>query len=193
MKAADSELDALRAAGLTPPGLGEFDADLQNTWQARPGLIGWLMTGDHKRIGKLQIVTAFIFFLLGGIEAALMRLQLWRPENNFLSASQYNQIFTTHGTTMMFLFAVPVMQGFGTYLTPLMVGTRALVFPRLAAFAYWTYLGGGLMLYGLSEGGAAAAAALMHTSQTLFLLIFGGFCFFLTFFYKKSPALAQHS
>jgi cytochrome c oxidase subunit I+III len=143
----DSDLDAVRAAGMSPPLLGAHDEQLSNTWGPRPGLVGWLMTGNHKRIGLLQIITAFVFFLLGGLEAAAMRIQLSRAENNFLSPDLYNQVFTTHGTTMMFLFAVPVMQGFGVYFVPLMIGTRALVFPRLAAFSYWTYLCGGIMLY----------------------------------------------
>jgi heme/copper-type cytochrome/quinol oxidase subunit 1 len=77
-----------------------------------------------------------------------MRLQLAKPENTFLTAGQYNQIFTLHGTTMMFLFAVPVMEGMGIYLVPLMVGTRNVAFPRLNAFGYWIYLAGGLFLCG---------------------------------------------
>ena len=144
---ADSELDAVKARELSPPGLGAYDQTLQDSWSPRPGLAGWLMTGDHKRIGKLQILTAFIFFLLGGLEAMVMRLQLVHAENNLLSADLYNQFFTTHGTTMMFLFAVPVLQGFGVYFVPLMIGTRSTALPRLNAFAYWVYLGGGLMLY----------------------------------------------
>jgi cytochrome c oxidase subunit I+III len=147
MKLVDQDLDAVKALELRPPGLGEWNARLHQTWGPRPGLIGWLMTGNHKRIGLLQITTAFIFFLLGGLEAMAMRLQLSRAENNLLSADLYNQVFTTHGTTMMFLFAVPVMQGFGTYFVPLMIGTRTLAFPRLAQFSYWMYLCGGIMLY----------------------------------------------
>ncbi|HYI95585.1 MAG TPA: cytochrome c oxidase subunit I [Bryobacteraceae bacterium] len=147
LELADAELDCVKAQALRAPGLGEHDAQLHEVWKPRKGWVGWLMTGDHKRLGILQIVTAFIFFLLGGLEAMLMRLQLMRAENNLLSADLYNQIFTTHGTTMMFLFAVPIMQGFGIYLVPLMIGTRSIAFPRLAAFAYWTYLAGGIMLY----------------------------------------------
>jgi cytochrome c oxidase subunit 1 len=84
---------------------------------------------------------------MGGVLAALMRLQLSRPDNTFLSADLYNEIFTTHGTTMMFLFAVPVMQGLGIYLVPLMVGSRAIAFPRLVAYSYWMLLFGGIFLY----------------------------------------------
>ena len=87
------------------------------------------------------------FLLLAGVLALIMRLQLARPESGLISADRYNQIFTMHGTTMMFLFAVPVMEAFAIYLVPLMIGTRAIAFPRLNAFSYWLYLAGGLMLW----------------------------------------------
>src|SRR3954462_14366366 len=93
------------------------------------------------------IVTAFIMLLAGGVEALLMRTQLARPNNGFLSPDKYNQIFTTHGTTMMFLFAVTMMEGMAIYLVPLLVGTRNVAFPRLNAFGYWSYLLGALFLY----------------------------------------------
>ena len=121
---------------------------LRQTWSSKPGLLGWLSATNHQEIGRRYILTAFIFLLIGGIEALLMRLQLAKPENTFLTAGRYNQIFTLHGTTMMFLFAVPVMEGMGIYLVPLMVGTRNVAFPRLNAFGYWMYLAGGLFLYG---------------------------------------------
>ncbi|PWU01054.1 MAG: cytochrome c oxidase subunit I [Terriglobia bacterium] len=121
---------------------------LRQTWSSKPGLFGWLSSINHQEIGRRYILTAFIFLLLGGFEALLMRLQLAKPENTFLSAGRYNQVFTLHGTTMMFLFAVPVMEGMGIYLVPLMVGTRNVAFPRLNAFGYWMYLAGGLFLYG---------------------------------------------
>ena len=121
---------------------------LRQTWSSKPGLLGWLSAINHQEIGRRYILTAFIFLLIGGIEALLMRLQLAKPENTFLTAGRYNQIFTLHGTTMMFLFAVPVMEGMGIYLVPLMVGTRNVAFPRLNAFGYWMYLAGGLFLYG---------------------------------------------
>jgi len=121
---------------------------LRQTWSSKPSLLGWLSSVNHQEIGRRYILTAFIFLLIGGIEALLMRLQLAKPENTFLSAGHYNQIFTLHGTTMMFLFAVPVMEGMGIYLVPLMVGTRNVAFPRLNAFGYWMYLAGGLFLYG---------------------------------------------
>src|SRR5256714_8973296 len=109
--------------------------------------MGFLMTTNHKTIAKRYIVTAFIFCLLGGMEAALMRLQLSRPGNNLLNPDLYNEIFSTHGTTMMFLFAVPIMEGIGRYFVPLMVGTRNVAFPRMNAFGYFIYLIGGLFLY----------------------------------------------
>ena len=124
--------------------------ELERTWARPTGLLGWFTDTDHKAIAKRYIVTAFIFFIFGGIEAALMRIQLMRPDNHFLSPDKYNQIFTVHGTTMMFLFAVPVMQGLGIYLLPLMVGARAIAFPRLVAFSYWMFLFGGIFLYAWS-------------------------------------------
>jgi len=121
--------------------------ELERTWGDPPGLMGWLRSTDHKSIGKRYIVTAFVFFILGGIEAALIRLQLSRPENSLLGPDIYNQIFTMHGTTMMFLFAVPMMTAMGLYFVPTMVGARDVAFPRLNAFGYWVYLIGGLLLY----------------------------------------------
>jgi cytochrome c oxidase subunit I+III len=126
----------------------EDSAMLRDTWQDQPGLIGWLASIDHKNIGRRFIVTAFGFFVAGGLLAALMRLQLARPDNTLIGPDLYNQLFTMHGTTMMFLFAVPVMEAMGVYLVPLLVGARSIAFPRLNAFAYWIYLFGGLMLYG---------------------------------------------
>jgi cytochrome c oxidase subunit 1 len=121
---------------------------LQRTWSRRPGFLGWLIATDHKEIGMRFIVTAFVFFLLGGLLALAMRWQLARPNNTFLNPDVYNQFFTTHGTNMMFLFAVPIMFGMGIYLVPLMVGTRNVAFPRLLNFAYYVYLSAGLLLWG---------------------------------------------
>jgi cytochrome c oxidase subunit 1 len=122
-------------------------AELQRTWSSGGGLYGWLTTTDHKRIARRYIATAFAMFLLGGIDAAMMRLQLSRPENTVLGPDLYNQFFSTHGTTMMFLFAVPVMTAMGLYFVPLMVGSRDVAFPRLNAFGYYTYLIGAVFLY----------------------------------------------
>jgi cytochrome c oxidase subunit I+III len=121
--------------------------ELERTWARPSGLRGFFTDTDHKRIAMLYIKTAFAFFLLGGMEAVLMRIQLARPENHFLSPDRYNQIFTVHGTTMMFLFAVPIMTAMGIYLVPLMVGARDVAFPRLNLFGYFIYLIGGIFLY----------------------------------------------
>jgi cytochrome c oxidase subunit I len=125
----------------------KLELKLAKTWANPPGFIGWLSSVDHKDVGRRYIVTALVFLALAGLLAAIIRLQLSRPGNEIVSAARYNEIFTMHGTTMMFLFAVPVMQGVQTYLTPLMVGTRATAFPRLNAFSYWTYLAGGCLLW----------------------------------------------
>lgn len=122
-------------------------AALEQTWGDPPGFIGWVMSTNHKRIALRTIVTAFVFFALAGVLALAMRLQLARPEAGLVGPDLYDQIFTVHGTAMMFLFAVPVMQGFGLYVVPLMIGTRNVAFPRLNAFGYWTFLFGGALLF----------------------------------------------
>src|SRR3954447_2686447 len=122
-------------------------AKLDRTWKRTPGLLGWLATVDHKEIGRRYIVTALIFLALGGVLALAMRLQLARPGQNLISAARFNELFTMHGSTMMFLFAVPVMEGVAVYIIPLMLGTRSTAFPRLNAFSYYMYLFGGLMLW----------------------------------------------
>jgi len=121
---------------------------MERVWRRPPGLLGWLCSTNHKDVGIRYIVTAFVFFGLAGILALLMRIQLAFPENHFLGPDLYNQFFTVHGTTMMFLFAVPIMEGLGLYFVPLMVGTRNAAFPRLNAFGYFTFLAGGLLLWG---------------------------------------------
>jgi cytochrome c oxidase subunit 1 len=120
---------------------------LASTWSAPPGLWDVLSTVDHKVIGRRYIATAFVFLALGGMLSLLMRLQLAQPEARFIGPDRYNQIFTMHGSNMMFLFAVPVMQAMAVYLVPLMVGTRNIAFPRLNAFSYWIYVAGGLLLW----------------------------------------------
>lgn len=126
---------------------GELRRRLAKTWGTAKGLFGALSTVDHKIIGRRYIVTAFVLMGLGGLLALAIRLQLARPENNLLTPDRYNQIFTLHGATMMFLFAVPVMEAFGVYLVPLMVGTRNIAFPRLNAYSYWLYLFGGIFIW----------------------------------------------
>ncbi|HEY3757592.1 MAG TPA: cytochrome c oxidase subunit I [Opitutaceae bacterium] len=107
----------------------------------------WLMTVDHKRIGILYILTALVFFLVGGLEALALRIQLVKPGNHFLSPQAFNELFTMHGTTMIFLVAMPALIGFGNYLLPLMIGARDMAFPRLNALGYWMLPCGGFLLY----------------------------------------------
>jgi cytochrome c oxidase subunit I+III len=125
----------------------EVRAKLNASWYEGSGLWAWLTSTNHKSISKRYIVTAIVFFILGGLEAGMMRAQLSRPENSFIGPDLYNQIFTMHGSTMMFLFAVPVMEAVGLYMVPLMIGTRNVAFPRLNALGYWMYLFGGVLLY----------------------------------------------
>ncbi len=111
------------------------------------GWASWITTTDHKRIGIMYMVTTFAFFILGGIEALLIRLQLGVPNNTLVSPQIYNQLFTMHGTTMIFLFVVPMMAGLANYFVPLMVGARDMAYPRLNALSYWLLLAGGIVFY----------------------------------------------
>ena len=122
-------------------------SELERTWSERPGWLGFVSAVGHKAIGKRFIVTTFAFFVLAGLLAAAMRMQLAVPENRLLGPDTYNQFFTVHGTVMMFLFAVPVMQAMAVYLLPLMLGTRNTAFPRMTAYAYWVFLFGGVMIF----------------------------------------------
>src|SRR5512141_1913499 len=114
---------------------------------ALTGVWSWFTTVDHKKIGIMYGVSAFVFFLIGGLEALLIRSQLFQPDGTLLNADQYNQIFTVHGVTMVFLFVMPMGAAFFNYLIPLMIGTRDVAFPRLNAFSFWTFLVGALFLY----------------------------------------------
>ena len=114
---------------------------------AQRGFLSWVMTVDHKRIGIMYLLSAALFFLVGGLEALLMRIQLAQPESKFLTPDMYNQIFTMHGTTMIFLAVMPLAAGFGNYLIPLMIGARDMIYPKLNALSYWTFLFGGLFMY----------------------------------------------
>ena len=122
-------------------------ARLDAAWRRPPGIIGWLATTDHKEIGRRYILTALGFLVLGGIVALVMRIQLATPDNAMIGAERYDQLFSMHGSTMMYLFAVPVMEGVGLYFIPLMIGSRSTAFPRLNAFSYFMYLFGGLLLW----------------------------------------------
>jgi cytochrome c oxidase subunit I+III len=147
---------------------------LNNTWSSPPGLFGWFAQVNHKSVGIRFIVTAFFFFTLAGILALLIRLQLARPEMDILSPDAYNQVFTMHGTAMMFLFAVPVVEGFGIYLVPLMIGARDMAFPRLNAFGYWVFVAAGGMLYfSLLTGNAPAEGWFAYPPLTRSEFAFG--------------------
>src|ERR1700688_520771 len=107
----------------------------------------WVTTVDHKRLGILYIVYALVFLIIGGVEAAIMRIQLIRPHNNFVSPDVFNRMFTMHGTTMIFFVVMPMLFGFANYLIPLMIGARDMAFPRLNAFSFWLTAFGGILLY----------------------------------------------
>jgi cytochrome c oxidase subunit I len=134
----------------------EHRAKLLRLWESSPGIKGLLTTTDHKEIGIRYIVTAFIFLGLGGVEALIMRIQLAGPNLSLLTPNQYNQLFSTHGMTMIFLYASPILSGFSNYLWPLLLGSRDMAFPRLNALSYWIYLASGLFLYaGFATGNGA--------------------------------------
>ncbi|RWZ67998.1 cytochrome c oxidase subunit I [Labedella populi] len=121
--------------------------DFEELWTNPRGLRKLFTAVQHKDVGIRYMVTAFVFFLVGGVQALFMRVQLARPDNDFLGPETYNELFTMHGSTMMFLFAVPFLEGLANYLLPLMIGARDLPFPRANAFNYWCYLIGGIILY----------------------------------------------
>ena len=136
---------------------------------ARAGLVEWITTTDHKRIGLLYIGTTLAFFLAGGVMALLMRAELARPGLQFLSTDQYNQLFTIHGTAMIFLFIAPMGLGLANYFVPLQIGAPDMAFPRLNALSYWLFLAGGvtILLSFAASGGAAA------TGWTLYVPLSG--------------------
>src|SRR5438094_2136945 len=119
----------------------------------------WLVTVDHKRLGLMYIIYALVFFVVAGIEASLIRIQLATPNNHFLSPQVFNQLFTMHGTTMVFLVGMPMIFGFANYLVPLMIGARDLAFPRLNAFGFWLSVFCGLLLYFSFIGGEGMTGA----------------------------------
>jgi cytochrome c oxidase subunit 1/cytochrome c oxidase subunit I+III len=132
---------------------------LERIWKESPGVLGWLTTVDHKRIGILYFFTSLFFFGAGGVEALLIRTQLIGPNEATLSPAAFNEMMSTHGTTMIFFFVVPMSLGaFGNYLIPLMIGARDMAFPRLNALSYWIYLCAGTFLYvGVFSGNAPSA------------------------------------
>src|SRR6266567_3181738 len=133
--------------------------DPASTIVSRGRFSSWLATVDHKRIGIMYILTSLVFFVAGGIIALLMRSQLARPNEHVFTRETYDQMFTMHGTTMIFLVVVPVFAGLANFLVPLMIGARDMAFPRLNALSYWFFLLGGIVLYAswFSGGGAARA------------------------------------
>jgi cytochrome c oxidase subunit I len=145
-------------AGNDPASAPVLAERLEKIWSSPPGLLGWLGTVDHKRIGVRYLVTSVALLCIGGIEAALMRLQLIGPRRDLLSPEAYNQLFTMHGLTMILWYASPVLSGFGNYLVPLFIGSRDMAFPRLNAFSYWMFLTSGLLLYGSVAFGQAPDA-----------------------------------
>jgi cytochrome c oxidase subunit I+III len=125
----------------------ELEVELEETWEDEPGIPGFFNTVDHKRIGLRYIYTSFAYFFAAGILALVMRAQLAEPNAHVLDPQTYNEFFTMHGTTMIFLFNTPVLAGFGNYLIPLMIGSRDMAFPRLNAFSYWIFLFAGVFLF----------------------------------------------
>ena len=135
------------ATTVTEPGLKRVER-LERIWVEPRGVLGWLTTTDHKRIGLLYFFTTLAFFGAGGIEALLIRTQLAEPNAKVLSPETYDQLMTMHGVTMIFLFVIPMSTGaFGNYLIPLMIGARDMAFPRMNALSYWLFLASGLFMY----------------------------------------------
>lgn len=128
------------------PSAEQFAA-FEREWAGPPGWRGVFMAVNNQRLGIRFMVTSLVFFGLGGLLALLLRVQLAVPENDFMGPQTYNELFTLHGSTMMFLFAVPFLEGLALYILPLLIGSRDVAFPRLTAFSYWTYLFGGIVFY----------------------------------------------
>jgi cytochrome c oxidase subunit I+III len=126
--------------------MASYAERLELVWREGTGLSAWAGTVDHKRIGLRYLYTGFVFFVLAGFEATLLRVQLAAPGLEVLSPQTYNELFSMHGVTMMFLVATPILSGFGNYFVPLMIGARDMAFPRLNAFGYWVFLAAGVFL-----------------------------------------------
>jgi cytochrome c oxidase subunit 1 len=182
---------------------------------ARPrytGLLEWITTTDHKKIGVLYLFTTFFFFLSGGLLALAMRTQLATPDGTVLTAQQYNAAFTMHGTTMVFLFVVPVWTGFANYILPLQLGARDMAFPRLNALSYWLLASGGVLLYSSFIVGPPAAGWTSYVplstkqfspqlGQDLWIIgltvlgfssIFGALNMIVTIFSLRAPGMTFH-
>jgi cytochrome c oxidase subunit 1 len=182
---------------------------------ARPrytGILEWITTVDHKKIGVLYLFTTFFFFLSGGLLALAIRTQLATPDGTVLTAQQYNAAFTMHGTTMVFLFVVPVWTGFANFIIPLQLGARDMAFPRLNALSYWLLLSGGIVLYSSFLVGAPAAGWTSYVplsakpfspgfGQDLWIIgltilgfssIFGALNMIVTIFSLRAPGMTFH-
>ncbi|MGZ4615937.1 MAG: cytochrome c oxidase subunit I, partial [Actinomycetes bacterium] len=137
-----------RSAGIGPP---------VRVKRKGSAVVRWVTSTDHKTIGHLYLITSFVFFLIGGLMAMLMRAELARPGTQFFSGEQYNQLFTMHGTIMLLLFATPLFVGFANVIMPLQIGSPDVAFPRLNMFSYWLFLFGGCMAsFGFFTPGGAA-------------------------------------
>ena len=175
----------------------------------RAGLLSWLTTTDHKKIGILYLINSFSFFVIGGVLALLMRAQLARPNGHVLSAHAYNQAFTLHGTIMIFLVIFPLLAGFGNYFVPLQIGALDMAFPRVNALSFWLLPVGGLTILSgfLVKGGAAAAGWTSYvplsvqgkTGQDLWILglmivgtasILGAINFIVTILRLRAPGMS---
>lgn len=139
--------------------VNETEERFARIWESPTGWSGWIATVNSRPLGLRYMKTALAFFVVGILLALVMRAQLAVPDNDLLSAKAYNAVFTMHGSTMLYLFAVPFIEGLGMYLIPMLIGSRDLAFPRLTNFGYWTYLFGGLTIYSSVLFGAAPDAA----------------------------------
>jgi len=129
------------------PSVPENEEPLPVITRSNNGLLAWMSTVDHKQIGVMYLCLTFFFFIVGGIEALLIRLQLASPNNHAITPQAYDQIFTMHGVTMIFLVVMPLLIGFSTYFAPLQIGANDMAFPRLNALSFWLFAFGGILLY----------------------------------------------
>src|SRR5581483_3988762 len=123
------------------------EQQLTPLWETPKTIYGWFASVDHKDLGIRYLVTAFIFLIIGGLEALVMRIQLMQSNEGLLTPEVYNQLFSMHGITMIFWYASPILSGFSVYLVPLMTGARDVAYPRLNSFTYWSCLFSGILLY----------------------------------------------
>jgi cytochrome c oxidase subunit 1 len=140
------------------------EEQIQQPGRRRRAVVSWLTTTDHKRIGILYISTSFVFFLLGGLLAEMIRTQLYNPDSTLFNFHRYNQLFTIHAITMIFLFVMPVTVGFANFIVPLQIGAPDMAFPRVNAFSYWLFPLGGILIWAgfLSPQGAASGGWTMY-------------------------------